>query len=172
MSVTAKLKEMASKVGAVAHLPLSSSDTGVEPMSDKEKFTATANEFIPKVLEAFDALCQSHPTLVARFKTSFDERAQMPGFPESRRGTEGLAAALAGLLGEIPESLQLGQSSESKLDESFTKQFPLALDEVAKRHPVTLFWMKKHHCNTQVPLSVFLGALLDIYIRDKDMIPY
>lgn len=129
-----------------------------------------------QVSDAFKELSVANPSILIRFREAFTERAETPGLPESKGGSEGLTEVFAGLLGRFPSDVSHGVHSGERgtpnPDESFNRSVQSALATLKTRHPLALSLLKKHWLEDGRPLEKILEALLGKYCDNKAAIPY
>ncbi len=171
-SFRALVREVRSK-SKVQQPAAKSVETGIEIMEERvEDVAAIASD----VYTAFEKLSLENPTVVIRFREAFDERAHTPGLYESKRGSDGLAEALGGLLGRIPPAssseVEFGLIEGTTLDEPFKKELEIALSRVAERYPLALSLLKRHQIEDGRPLSLILQDLLSHYSQNRAVVPY
>ena len=126
---------------------------------------------IPEIMDAFRDLAQIHGDLLKEFCSAFDYRSGISGLCESEGGVSGLTGALAGLLRIAPGDFSLSATA-AHCDETFEKQFKLALEQVKKDYPMTITRLRMHQQEANRPLAEILGGLFKIYVDNKDTVPY
>jgi hypothetical protein len=126
------------------------------------------------VVHAFDAVCQTEPSLIRRFHESFNERSTLPEFEESR-GCDGMRAVVSSILWKVvPEEYLKRQISTEKtnLDNHFVNCLRTAIGELSSTHPYILRDLKRYKERTGLKYETIIGGQLAFEIDNKRACPY
>jgi len=133
-----------------------------------------AHNIADEVFKAFNELAAHSGNVIERFEQAFNERAKVPELCEAEGGSNGLTSVLAGLLRRSPPEsyLNLGWSDGTYKNESFKRDFRVALDSVADRYPETLLLIYRHKQQKNCTLKQVLRGLLLRYADHKAAYPF
>jgi hypothetical protein len=134
-----------------------------------------AQEIATRASAAFNELVQNHGDLVQCFKDTFEARAEVGGVGESKGGIDGLTDVLAGLLVRIPRLLletSFDTAGRTFTHPAFVHNFEAALKNVASASPESLIRLGRRERELGCSLSMFLASLFQLYVDERDVIPY
>jgi hypothetical protein len=129
------------------------------------------HEMADQIFDAFNELIQTSSGVVTRFHEAFIERSKVASLRESHPKF-GLAYALTQLLWQSPPDAYFSftRSASDKpvaVSPGFPEEFRDAVKCVANKYPRVLrMMMENHGRNREIPLRIFLGALLTLYAEN------